>query len=85
MDNYLGDPPLGHPARAVLRSVMCAAAQALEALDRAGATGGDAPADRARTLVALAALPVEALASPAFRAAFAAALPHSASAPVPST
>ena len=80
MLNYRGTPPLSDGAFAVLRSLVTGAAENLEALDASGLTGGDTPSERARALVALASMTVEALADESAADAFLAALPVSAEA-----
>jgi hypothetical protein len=80
MQHYRGTPPLSDGAFAVLRALVAIAAENLEALDASGLTGGDTPAERARTLVALASLTVEALAHESAADAFLAALPVTADA-----
>ncbi len=64
LENYRGDPPLSDGAFRVLQTIACRAAGALEAFDERQADARAAPAGRARMLLALAGLGLDALAAP---------------------
>jgi len=65
LENYRGDPPLSDRALAVLCSLVLAADQGVAAAERAGLLPWGSPAERARTLLTLAGVSVEELASEA--------------------
>ena len=64
LENYRGNPPLSDGAFRVLQAIACRAAGAVEAFDARHAEARSDPAGRARMLLALAGLGLEALAAP---------------------